>query len=566
MQNLTHSYYCGASTTQIIYETIGVYFDRICEQHPDQDALIVRHQDVRWTYRELQKKVNELATGLLALGIAPGDRVGIWGPNSHEWVMVQLATAKIGAIMVCINPAYRLYELEFALNKVECKVVIAAESFKTSDYLGMLNTLAPELAASEPGNLQAEKLPHLRTVIRMGAAKTEGMLNFEDVCLLGGGVEADRLGELQELLKPDDAINIQFTSGTTGNPKGATLTHCNILNNGYLTGEAMKLTETDRLCIPVPLYHCFGMVLSVLACVSHGSAMVFPGEAFDPLETLRAVEAEKCTALHGVPTMFITELDHPQFAEFDLSSLRTGIMAGAPCPVEIMKRVISQMHMEDILIGYGQTELSPINNMTLPDDSLERRTETVGRAMPWVEIKIVDESNRVVAIGEKGEICTRGYSVMREYWNDPERTAETIDEAGWLHSGDLATMDGEGYVRIVGRIKDMIIRGGENIYPREIEEFLYQHPAISEVQVFGVPDDKMGEEVCAWIQLNAGRKLSADDVKDYCRDKITHFKIPRYIDFVDEYPMTVTGKIQKFVMRETMIARLSPSEAVQAGE
>ena len=558
MQNLTHSYYCGASTTQIIYETIGVYFDRICEQHPDQDALIVRHQDVRWTYRELQKKVNELATGLLALGIAPGDRVGIWGPNSHEWVMVQLATAKIGAIMVCINPAYRLYELEFALNKVECKVVIAAESFKTSDYLGMLNTLAPELAASEPGKLQAEKLPHLRTVIRMGTVKTEGMLNFEDVCLLGGGVEADRLGELQELLKPDDAINIQFTSGTTGNPKGATLTHCNILNNGYLTGEAMKLTETDRLCIPVPLYHCFGMVLSVLACVSHGSAMVFPGEAFDPLETLRAVEAEKCTALHGVPTMFITELDHPQFAEFDLSSLRTGIMAGAPCPVEIMKRVISQMHMEDILIGYGQTELSPINNMTLPDDSLERRTETVGRAMPWVEIKIVDESNRVVAIGEKGEICTRGYSVMREYWNDPERTAETIDEAGWLHSGDLATMDGEGYVRIVGRIKDMIIRGGENIYPREIEEFLYQHPAISEVQVFGIPDEKMGEEVCAWVQLNDGQTMTEEDLKAFCKDQITHFKIPRYVRFVTEYPMTVTGKIQKFVMRDEMVKELNP--------
>jgi len=472
--------------------------------------------------------------------------------------MVQLATAKIGAIMVCINPAYRLYELEFALNKVECKVVIAAESFKTSDYLGMLNTLAPELAASEPGKLQAEKLPHLRTVIRMGTVKTEGMLNFEDVCLLGGGVEADRLEELQELLKPDDAINIQFTSGTTGNPKGATLTHCNILNNGYLTGEAMKLTETDRLCIPVPLYHCFGMVLSVLACVSHGSAMVFPGEAFDPLETLRAVEAEKCTALHGVPTMFITELDHPQFAEFDLSSLRTGIMAGAPCPVEIMKRVISQMHMEDILIAYGQTELSPINNMTLPDDSLERRTETVGRAMPWVEIKIVDESNRVVAIGEKGEICTRGYSVMREYWNDPERTAETIDEAGWLHSGDLATMDGEGYVRIVGRIKDMIIRGGENIYPREIEEFLYQHPAISEVQVFGIPDEKMGEEVCAWVQLNDGQTMTEEDLKAFCKDQITHFKIPRYVRFVTEYPMTVTGKIQKFVMRDEMVKELNP--------
>ena len=557
MKNLDQSYYCGASTTQIIYETIGVYFDRICDQYPNQHALVVGHQDVRWTYRELQEQVDKLATGFLALGIEPGDRVGIWGPNSYEWVMVQLATAKIGAIMVCINPAYRLYELEFALNKVECKVVVAAEAFKTSDYLGMLSALAPELAASDPGKLKAGKLPHLRTVVRMGAEKTEGMLNFGAVCRLGGEDEARRLQALQVVLKPDDAINIQFTSGTTGNPKGATLTHCNILNNGYLAGEAMKLTEADRLCIPVPLYHCFGMVLAVLACVSHGSAMVFPGEAFDPLETLRTVEAERCTALHGVPTMFITELDHPQFGEFDLSSLRTGIMAGAPCPVEIMKRVISQMHMENILIGYGQTEVSPLNHMTLPNDSLERRTETVGRAVPWVEIKGVDESNRVVPVGEKGEICTRGYSVMREYWNDPERTAETIDEAGWLHSGDLATMDEEGYVRIVGRIKDMIIRGGENIYPREVEEFLYQHPAISEVQVFGIPDEKMGEEVCAWVQLNEGQSMTEDELKAFCKDQITHFKIPRHVRFVTEYPMTVTGKIQKFVMRDQMVEALA---------
>ena len=557
MKTLDQSYYCGASTTQIIYETIGVYFDRICDQHPNKDALIVRHQGVRWTYRQLQKQVDQLAGGLLALGVAPGDRVGIWGPNSYEWVMVQLATAKIGAIMVCLNPAYRLYELEFALNKVECKVVITAEKFKTSDYLGMLNTLAPELADSKPGALQAQKLPNLRTVIRMGTAETTGMLNFETVCGLGGEKNGDQLLALRSQLKPDDAINIQFTSGTTGNPKGATLTHCNILNNGYLAGEAMQLTETDRLCIPVPLYHCFGMVLAVLACVSHGSAMVFPGEAFDPLETLQTVEAEGCTALHGVPTMFITELDHPRFGEFDLSSLRTGIMAGAPCPVEIMKRVISEMHMEDILIGYGQTEVSPLNHMTLPNDSLERRTETVGRAVPWVEIKVIDQSNRVVAIGEKGEICTRGYSVMREYWNDPERTAETIDEAGWLHSGDLATMDEEGYVRIVGRIKDMIIRGGENIYPREVEEFLYQHPAISEVQVFGIPHEKMGEEVCAWVQLNEGQSMTEDELKAFCNDQITHFKIPRHVRFVTEYPMTVTGKIQKFVMRDQMVAALN---------
>ncbi|MEL0162449.1 MAG: AMP-binding protein [Halieaceae bacterium] len=557
MTQLTQSYYCGASQSQIIYETIGNYFDRTCESNPEVDALVVRHQNVRWSYHQLREQVNSLATGLLALGVRVGDRVGIWGPNSAEWVMVQLATAKIGAIMVCINPAYRTYELEYALNKVECDTIIAAEQFKSSDYLGMLQTLAPELADCEPCALQSKTLPHLKRVIRMGKGKSPGMLNFDDVCAMGAAEHHARLAQLAAELRPDDAINIQFTSGTTGNPKGATLSHCNILNNGCLTGAAMGLSPLDRLCIPVPLYHCFGMVLSVLACVAHGATMVFPGEAFDPLDTLKAVEEERCTALHGVPTMFIMELDHPSFSQFDLSSLRTGIMAGAPCPVEVMRRLISEMHMDDILIAYGQTEVSPINNMTLPNDSLERRTETVGRAVPWVEIKVIDDAGRVVRVGEKGEICTRGYSVMQGYWNDPERTAETIDAGGWLHSGDLAVMDGDGYVQIVGRIKDMIIRGGENIYPREIEEFLYQHPAISEVQVFGVPDQKMGEVVCAWIQLNAGHELSADDVKDYCRDKITHFKIPRYIDFVDEYPMTVTGKIQKFVMRETMVERLS---------
>ncbi|NBT28203.1 MAG: AMP-binding protein [Gammaproteobacteria bacterium] len=559
MEKLSQSYYCGASTSQIIYETIGNYFDRTCESNPEIDALVVRHQNVRWSYQQLQEQVNSLAAGLLALGIQTGDRVGIWGPNSAEWVMVQLATAKIGAIMVCINPAYRTYELEYALNKVECDTIITAEQFKSSDYLGMLQTLAPELADCEPCALQSKTLPHLKRVIRMGKGKSPGMLNFDDVCAMGAAEHHARLAQLAAELRPDDAINIQFTSGTTGNPKGATLSHCNILNNGYLTGAAMDLSPQDRLCIPVPLYHCFGMVLSVLACVAHGATMVFPGEAFDPLDTLKAVEEERCTALHGVPTMFIMELDHPSFSQFDLSSLRTGIMAGAPCPVEVMRRLISEMHMDDILIAYGQTEVSPINNMTLPNDSLERRTETVGRAVPWVEIKVIDDAGRVVPVGEKGEICTRGYSVMQGYWNDPERTAETIDSGGWLHSGDLAVMDGDGYVQIVGRIKDMIIRGGENIYPREIEEFLYQHPAISEVQVFGVPDEKMGEEVCAWIQLNAGHELSADEVKDYCRDKITHFKIPRYIDFVDEYPMTVTGKIQKFVMREAMVERLSGS-------
>ena len=557
MTSLERSYYCGASTTQIIYETIGGFFDRVAEKYPDNKALILRHQGVEWTYAELQHRVDQLASGLLALDIAPGDRVGIWGPNSAEWVLTQLATAKIGAIMVCINPAYRLYELEYALNKVECKALITDESFKTSDYLGMLNTLAPELEYCAPGALASTKLPKLKHVIRMGTSSSAGMHNFDQICELATDADRAALLRLQTQLKPDDAINIQFTSGTTGNPKGATLSHCNILNNGYLTGEAMRLTPADKLCIPVPLYHCFGMVLAVLACVSHGATMVFPGEAFDPQQTLQTVKDERCTALHGVPTMFITELDHPNFSSFDLSSLRTGIMAGAPCPIEVMKRVISDMHMRDILIAYGQTELSPINNITLPDDSLERRTETVGRAMPWVEVKVIDEAGHVVPVGEKGEICTRGYSVMQGYWNDPEKTAETIDAAGWLHSGDIATMDAFGYVRIVGRIKDMIIRGGENVYPREVEEFLYQHPAISEVQVFGIPDKKMGEEVCAWVQLNEGATLSADDIKAFCKDQITHFKIPRHIRFVSEYPMTVTGKIQKFVMRDEMLASLT---------
>lgn len=556
MSPLTHSYYSGASDAQIIYETIGSYFDKIANLHSTNSALVVRHQGVNWTYGELQARVDQLAMGLIHLGLEPGDRVGIWGPNSSEWVLVQLATAKIGAIMVCINPAYRLYELEYALNKVECKVLITDVSFKTSDYLQMINILAPELESSHPGQLEAEKLPHLTHVIRMGSDTTPGMYNFDEVCAAGTEDNRATMDAVQYRLQPDDAINIQFTSGTTGNPKGATLSHCNILNNGFLTGLAMQLGPEDKLCIPVPLYHCFGMVLSVLACVSHGATMVFPGPSFDPEETLKSVEAEACTALHGVPTMFITELDHPRFLDFDLSTLRTGIMAGAPCPVEVMKRVLSEMHMEDILIAYGQTELSPINNMTLPNDTLERRTETVGRAMPWVEIKVVDEEGRVVPVGEKGEICTRGYSVMQGYWNDEERTAETIDSAGWLHSGDIATMDEAGYVRIVGRIKDMIIRGGENIYPREVEEFLYQHPAVSEVQVFGVPDEKMGEEVCAWIQLNEGFDLSDEDVKAYCRDQITHFKIPRHIRFVTEYPMTVTGKIQKFVMRDEMLEQL----------
>ncbi len=555
MKKLTQSYMTGEGSGQLLYETIGECFDRVSEENPDNIALVVRHQQIRWSYRKFRQQVDRLATGLLALGIEPGDRVGMWGPNSYEWVLTQFATAKIGAIMVCINPAYRLFELEFVLNKVECKAIISAEEFKSSKYLAMLNTLAPEIATCEPGYLRSEKLPHMTTVIRMGDEPSPGMFNFEQVCSLGDEDTYERLAEIAPTLGPDDAINIQFTSGTTGNPKGATLTHCNILNNGYHAGQVMGFTPDDKLCMPVPLYHCFGMVLGVLAAVSTGATLVLPSPVYDPVSTLAAVEAEKCTALHGVPTMFVTELDHPDFGTFDVSSLRTGIIAGAPCPEELMKRIIGDMHMENVLIGYGQTELSPVNHLTLPEDSLENRTQTVGRPIPYVEVKIVDVNNRVVPIGEQGEICTRGYSVMLGYWSDEDKTAETIVN-GWLHSGDLGTMNEDGYVRITGRIKDMIIRGGENIYPREIEEFLFTHPNISEVQVFGVEDPKMGEEVCAWIQLKEGQKATEEQIRDFCKGQISHFKIPRYIRFVDEFPMTVTGKIRKVEMRAMMAEEL----------
>ncbi len=555
MSGLTQSYMTGEGKGQLLYETIGTCFDRVVEKNRDKTAVVVRHQDKRVSWSEFRHDVDSLATGLLALNIGPGDRIGIWGPNSYEWLLTQMATAKIGAIMVCINPAYRLFELEYVLNKVACKAIIAAEKFKTSDYLGMLNELAPELASSKSGELKSEKLPHLTTVIRMGSEISPGMYNFDDVCDMGGDKEQGRLDALKTELRPDDAINIQFTSGTTGTPKGATLTHVNILNNGRNTGEGMRFTSDDSLCIPVPLYHCFGMVLGVLACVTAGATIVFPNDAFDPLSTLQAVEEERCTALHGVPTMFITQLDHPEFASFDLSSLRTGVIAGAPCAEELMIRIINDMHMGQVVIGYGQTEVSPINHMTLPDDTLENRTQTVGRPIPYVEIKLVDQDDRVVPIGEQGEICTRGYSVMKGYWNDKERTEETIIN-GWLHSGDLGTMDEHGYVRITGRIKDMIIRGGENIYPREVEEFLYTHPKLSEVQVFGIPDAKLGEQVCAWIQLKPGQSTTKEEIIDFCGNQITHFKIPKHIRFVDEYPMTVTGKIRKVEMRDVMSKEL----------
>ena len=556
MTDLKMSISSGPTDQALMHETIGKSFRTTVAAYPDHDGLIVRHQHVRWSYAEYLQRVDELAAGLLALGIEPGDRVGIWAPNCFEWCLTQFATASIGAIMVCINPAYRVYELEYALNKVQCRAIITAESFKTSDYLSMLRDLAPELDSCEPGGLRSEKLPQLEIVVRMGEERSPGMYNFGEVCAMGEQADYDRLAELGQGLDPDSPINIQFTSGTTGNPKGATLTHTNILNNGKLVGDGMKLTENDRLCIPVPLYHCFGMVMGNLACTTHGSAAVFPGDAFEPAGTLATVAEERCTALHGVPTMFIAELDDPGFDEYDLSSLRTGIMAGASCPVEVMRKVLDRMHMSDVLIAYGQTETSPVNHMTATDDPIEKRVGTVGRTAPHVEVKIADESGNPLPIGERGEICVRGYSVMDGYWGDEQSTKETIDAEQWLHSGDIGIMDSEGYVQVVGRIKDMIIRGGENVYPREVEEFLYTHPAILEAQVFGIAHEKYGEEVCAWIQLQEGAELTEEDLKAFCRERITHFKIPSQIRFVSEFPMTVTGKIQKFLMRDEMAKAL----------
>ncbi len=558
------SYADGASAVPLLGETIGGNFGRTVERWGDRPGLIVRQQGVRWTYRELGEKVDAFAAGLLALGLKPAERIGIWSPNNAEWVVTQFATAKAGLILVNINPAYRLSELEYALNKVGCRALVTATSFKTSDYVGMLNTLAPELRHARPGHLDAAKLPSLRIVIQIGDTPAPGTIPFESVYGMGDASHRAHLAELAGTLQFDEPINIQFTSGTTCLPKGATLTHHNILNNGYFLGQAMHYTEHDKVCIPVPLYHCFGMVIGNLACITHGATMVYPSEGFDPLATLQTVAEERCTSLYGVPTMFIAELDHPDFSKFDLNSLRTGMMAGAPCPIEVMRRCIRDMHLTEMTIGYGMTETSPVSTQTALDDSVERRVSTVGRVHPHVEIKIIDTEGRVVPRGTPGEFCTRGYSVMLGYWDDAERTAQAIDPTGWMHTGDLATMDAEGYCNIVGRIKDMVIRGGENVYPREIEEFLYRHPKIQDVQVFGVPDARYGEELCAWVRVRPGETLTAEDVREFCRDQIAHYKVPRHIRFVDEFPMTVTGKIQKFIMREKMTTELGVKEAATA--
>ena len=553
---LVQSYSHGASTKPLIGETLGANFDAAAEKWGERDALIVRHQNIRWSYWELQEKVNAFAAGLLNLGLEPGDRVGIWSPNNSEWVVVQYATAKAGLILVNINPAYRVAELEYAINKVGCKALILASSFKSSDYVAMVGELAPEISKSTPGNISCGRLPSLKTVIQIGGKTNDGYFDFGQIPGLASDKDFERLKVLSDELQFDDPINIQFTSGTTGFPKGATLTHFNVLNNGYFTGEGLKFTSSDKLCVPVPLYHCFGMVLSNVAALTHGAALVYPAEAFDPLTVLETVEAERCTALHGVPTMFIAELGHPNFKEFDLSSLRTGIMAGSPCPIEVMRRVVDEMHCKEMIIAYGMTETSPIITLTETDDPIEKQVTTVGRISPHVEVKIIDNSGRIVAPGKTGELLSRGYNVMQGYWDDPELTAESIDVAGWMHTGDLATMDEEGFCNIVGRVKDMVIRGGENIYPREIEEYLYRYEKISDVQVFGVPDEKFVEELCAWIILKPGESATEDDIREFCKGQIAHYKIPRHIRFVDAFPMTITGKVQKFAMRDTMIEEL----------
>jgi len=558
------SYASGPSSAPLLGETIGAHFDRTVACWSDRPALIVRQQGKRWTWRELGERVDAFAAGLVALGLQPGERIGIWSPNNAEWVVTQFATAKAGLILVNINPAYRLTELEYALNKVGCRALVTATSFKTSDYVGMVNTLAPELRRARLAHLEAAKLPTLRVVIQIGAPAVPGMIAFDSVYAMGGAEHRAAVSDLGGRLQFDEPINIQFTSGTTGLPKGATLTHHNILNNGYFLGEAMRYTAEDKVCIPVPLYHCFGMVIGNLACMTHGSAMVLPGEGFDPLATLQTVAEERCTSLYGVPTMFIAELDHPEFNNFDLTSLRTGMMAGSPCPIEVMRRCIRDMHLREMTIGYGMTETSPVSTQTALDDPLERRVSTVGRVHPHVEIKIIDTEGHVVPRGTPGEFCTRGYSVMLGYWDDEERTKQAVDATGWMHTGDLATMDLDGYCNIVGRIKDMVIRGGENVYPREIEEFLYRHPKIQDVTVFGVPDERYGEEICAWIKIRAGETLTAEEVRDFCRDQIAHYKVPRHICFVDDFPMTVTGKIQKFIMRERMVAELGVKQAATA--
>jgi len=549
---LSKSYFKGSQNTPLTNKTIGAYFDFIVDKNPNSLAVVVNHQNIRLTYREFQKEVNQLAMGLLAIGVKPGERVGIWSPNNIQWCLTQIATAKIGAIMVCINPAYRPSELTYALNSVECSTLITANSFKGSNYIEMLTSLAPELNQSDPGKLESKVLPSLKNVISIGDDPIPGMFTFSHIMLLATPAHQLELQAIAANLNADQDINIQFTSGTTGNPKGATLTHKNILNNALFVADSMRFTHQDKLCIPVPLYHCFGMVLGSLLCITKGAAAIYPSDAFDAKTTLDVVEQEGCTALHGVPTMFISQLELSSFNKYDLRSLRTGVMAGSTCPEQVMRKVQTQMNMHQVLIAYGQTECSPINNITETDSSIERQVTTVGRALAHTEVKIIDELGNIQKIGLPGEVCSKGAGIMRCYWNDEEKTKATIDSDGWLHSGDLGVMDSEGFVSIVGRIKDMIIRGGENVYPREIEEVLYTYPGVQDAAVFGISDEKYGEEVCAWIQPKENTTLDEQAIRAFLKDKLAYFKMPRYVRFVESYPMTVTGKLQKFKMREQM--------------
>ncbi len=557
MEKHSNSYACGTSDEPLLGITIGDMFDLTVQLHPGNDALISRHQGISYTYLELKEKVDQCARGLLAAGLKKGERIGIWAPNRAEWLITQLASSKLGAILVNINPAYRLHELEYALNQSGCSAIVTADQFKSSNYTQMIYELVPELKDSVPGQLTAEVLPSLRTVIRLSPEPSPGMFTWDDLLDLAGRATTEDVQTIQRGLSFDEPINIQYTSGTTGKPKGATLSHHNILNNARLVAGIMNFTDRDRLIIPVPLYHCFGMVAGNLGCITYGATMIYPADGFEPRDVLEAVEQERATALFGVPTMFIAELEHPDFKKYDLSSLRTGVMAGALCPVEVMKKVNNLMHMGEVEIAYGMTETSPVSTQTRADAPLDKRVSTVGRVLPHTEIKIIDpETGQVVPIGQTGELCTRGYCVMLGYWNDPEKTREAIDDARWMHTGDLATMDEDGYISIVGRIKDMVIRGGENVYPREIEEFLYGHPKVSDVQVIGVPDVKFGEELMAWIKLHERDSATEDEIKDYCKGKIAYFKVPRYIKFTDSFPMTVTGKVRKIEMREMSIKEL----------
>jgi fatty-acyl-CoA synthase len=558
------SFVSGASARPLLFRTADGVLKAAAGEFPERPAIVVPSQSVRWSFAELDREVERIARGLIACGLNPGERIAIWAPNCAEWVLTLYAAARAGLVLVNLNPAYRVMELEFALRLTECRALVFAPSFKGSDYAEMLLSLIPELKSAAPGRLECTAFPALRLLVHLGREPLLGALSFDDLAAAGHDLDAALVYAVAESQDPDDVCNIQFTSGTTGTPKGAALTHFNIVNNGYFVGEGMRLTAADSICIPVPLYHCFGMVLGVLAAATHGAASVLSGEGFDALAVLETVSRERCTALHGVPTMFIAELAHPRFKEFDLSSLRTGIMAGSPCPTAVMRRVIAEMHMPEVTICYGMTETSPVSFQSGPSDSLERRVGTVGRVHPHVQVKIIDTAGRITARGVAGELLTRGYSVMRGYWKDPERTREVIDAAGWMHTGDLAVIDADGYCNIVGRVKDMIIRGGENVSPREIEEFLYLHPAVFDVAVVGVPDPKYGEEICACVRLNPGMTVSEEEIREFCRNRIAHYKVPRYVRFMDSFPLTISGKIQKYLIREHLLTELNLTEEAHA--